>query len=339
MTIIKEFTPRSEDIQTLKTILELKQLTPSQRHKIQLELYKLQQGDQAEKQAGFYLQKRFADRKDWIILNGLRLEIDGEIAQIDHIGISQFGVVYLFETKSFSTGIKVTEKGDFFRWDQASRQYVEIPSPIQQSIFHENTLRKAFKKLSFEPSQVAHFVLIDYKAKLIKPEKGFENVCRPDRLEDAINAHKDLGFMGVGKVLFKMANDAIKGKTFTSLHLRMLGEKLIQMNTPITFDYHKKFGIDAPAVLTEAPDRATKQVGDSGNGTPDEYNKLTLSKFAQKMGMSKTELENSLVKGGFIERENDLFYLTPKGKQAELEWRKGRFGPYFLIPIDFKFNE
>lgn len=332
MSILKEFTPRTKEIDTLKSILELPSLSFQQRKNIELEIHKIQLGDQAEKNASFYLKKRFQDRDDWIILNNLRFEIDGDVAQIDHLGFNRFGVVYLFETKNFSTGLKITDKGDFFRWDSRKKQYIEIPSPIQQSKFHEQTLRKVFAELNFEPHHIAHFILVDYKAKLIKPDQGFEHVCRPDRIEDAVREHKELGVLALSKVMYKLAKDALTGKEFTAGHMRLLGQKMIQMHKPIEINYFKKFGIESTSLESHNSQIENKNTNAQPNT---DYEKLTLNRFAQKQNLSKEELENHLVKCGYFERIDELLYLTEKGKLQNIEFRKGRYGPYFLIPNNF----
>ena len=74
MAILKEFTPRETDLKTLQEILTLKELTPVQRKNIELEIYKLKLGEQAEKNASFYLQKRYRDSKDWVLITECNIE-------------------------------------------------------------------------------------------------------------------------------------------------------------------------------------------------------------------------------------------------------------------------
>ena len=61
--------------------------------------------------------------------------------------------------------------------------------------------------------------------------------------------------------------------------------------------------------------------------------KLTSSKFAQKIGMKTSELLEQAVSSGYLELRDGKHALTPKGTAAGVEHVvKSRFGPYFLWP-------
>jgi len=60
------------------------------------------------------------------------------------------------------------------------------------------------------------------------------------------------------------------------------------------------------------------------------YNKLTTSKKAKKLGKSTEQLTEALLSKGYLEVKNEKEELTEKGKQAGGESKKGRFGSYFL---------
>lgn len=58
--------------------------------------------------------------------------------------------------------------------------------------------------------------------------------------------------------------------------------------------------------------------------------KLTTSKLAKKLGKSTDELNEDLLSNGYLEMTNGNNELTEKGKQAGGEYKKGRYGSYFL---------
>lgn len=60
--------------------------------------------------------------------------------------------------------------------------------------------------------------------------------------------------------------------------------------------------------------------------------KLSSSKLAKKLGLTTQELLESLLRKGFLEKKEDDYILTEEGKSLGGEFRKGRFGPYFIWP-------
>ncbi|NOQ63986.1 MAG: DNA repair protein [Methyloprofundus sp.] len=60
------------------------------------------------------------------------------------------------------------------------------------------------------------------------------------------------------------------------------------------------------------------------------YNKLTTSKLAKKLGKTTSQLSEELVSLGYLKINDGKEELTEKAKQAGGESKKGRFGAYFL---------
>lgn len=349
MPVIKEFESREADIQCLEALIAEHGDKPSIKKQLDLELRKIRMGDKAEKNAGYLLGSIYRERKDAYLINGLRLEIEGDVAQIDHMTLNSYGVVFLFETKTFSTGIKIDDDGTFWRWDGYNKTYIEIPSPLEQSKRHERVVRRALEKIGYQPEMIKHFVVVDYKAKLIKPKKGFETVCRPDRVEKAINESLQIGdtFKFV-KLIGKM----ISGKKLNPLQIKVFARKLVDLNTPIEFNYRAKFGLGSkniepithkvtePTAVYEIKKKAVLAQENPIKESPTKTkpNKLTLSKLAKSMNLKTTALESMLIDQGYLERREKGVYLSQKGKEFGFEVRKGRFGFYFLIPSEFSFK-
>ncbi|WP_026435985.1 phospholipase D family protein [Acidovorax sp. JHL-9] len=64
--------------------------------------------------------------------------------------------------------------------------------------------------------------------------------------------------------------------------------------------------------------------------------KLPSGKLAQKLGMKTGDLLSRATEQGYLALNGDKHVLTGKGEQAGIEYvAKGRFGPYFLWPLDF----
>lgn len=88
-----------------------------------------QAGAAAEEQMAFYLRRYFEDRRDVWVLNDVRISINGDFAQIDHLVVHTRGMV-LIESKSVSGNIRVTSEGQWIREYGGKRQGMQ--SPITQ---------------------------------------------------------------------------------------------------------------------------------------------------------------------------------------------------------------
>ncbi len=87
-------------------------------------------GYKAEKQMAFYLKRAFQDNKDIHVINDLRLEMNDDVAQIDHLIIHRFGFL-IVESKSVTSKISINEYGE---WTRHYPKFTRgIPSPVNQA--------------------------------------------------------------------------------------------------------------------------------------------------------------------------------------------------------------
>ena len=96
-------------------------------------------GRKAEEQIAFYLKRAFEHDDKVRVFNGLRLEREGDAAQIDHLVFHRWGMI-LVESKSVTGSVQVNEQGEWVRvyGSQASG----IASPILQAKRQEAFLRR-----------------------------------------------------------------------------------------------------------------------------------------------------------------------------------------------------
>ncbi len=87
-------------------------------------------GRAAEEQMAFYLRRAFKEDADTRVLNGLRVEHDGEVAQIDHLVLHPFGLI-IVESKSVTTTVRINAHGEWTRWCGGSSR--GMPSPVLQA--------------------------------------------------------------------------------------------------------------------------------------------------------------------------------------------------------------
>src|SRR5690606_3738427 len=91
---------------------------------------RLKAGVAAEKQMAHYLDRHFRESKKLFVLHDIKLEFEGENAQIDHLVVHPFGVA-IVESKSVSTSVRLT---DMDEWERLNgRAWVGIASPLLQA--------------------------------------------------------------------------------------------------------------------------------------------------------------------------------------------------------------
>lgn len=87
-------------------------------------------GRKAEEQMAFYLKRYFKTAEDVFVINGLRIWIDGDTAQIDHLVIYPAGII-IIESKSVAEKIGVTNDLQWMR--QYGDKRSGMKSPIIQA--------------------------------------------------------------------------------------------------------------------------------------------------------------------------------------------------------------
>src|SRR5690606_1990593 len=91
---------------------------------------RLKAGVAAEKQMAHYLDRHFRDSKKYFVLHDIKLEFEGDNAQIDHLVVHPFGAA-IVESKSFSTAVRLTDMDEWER--RADRKWTGMASPLLQA--------------------------------------------------------------------------------------------------------------------------------------------------------------------------------------------------------------
>jgi hypothetical protein len=162
--LIKSVDDKSKRIKLLEELQQSSWLDLRQKQWLRDQLQALRRGIQGEKESAFYLDSHFKDSPYHMLIHDLRLVVDGEVAQIDHLYIARSGIFVLFETKYYTGSLKVNEQGEFTVLYDDGAQY-GIPSPIEQSRRHERILLKLLERLEiggrvFKVPEVFHLVLM-----------------------------------------------------------------------------------------------------------------------------------------------------------------------------------
>lgn len=154
------------------------------------ELFRLRMGIKGEQDAAFYLDSHFKDSPNHVVIHDVRLEVDGDVAQIDHMVFYRAGGLYLFETKNYSGNLHINAHGEFTA--EYGRVRIGIPSPLEQSRRHEKVLSKLLERLEISSRvqkalDMHHLVLLHPKAIIHRPpEKAFNtsNVIKADQFPE-----------------------------------------------------------------------------------------------------------------------------------------------------------
>lgn len=171
--LIKSADDKTKRLALLEDLKKSPLLDARQKKWLREELMRCRKGIQGEKESAFYLDSYFKDADNHVLLHDLRLVVDGEVAQIDHLVLARGGAVYLLETKNYAGSLEVNEHGEFTAVYDDERY--GIPSPLEQSKRHERVLARLMetlgmvgrtdKKLSFH-----HVVMLHPKAVIIRPD-------------------------------------------------------------------------------------------------------------------------------------------------------------------------
>jgi len=252
--LIKKQDSKQAELEELIELLSLP-LPKNTKFLLERELRCIKSGAQGEKDAAYFIDFHFKSSKNWAVIHDLRLEHQGKVAQIDHLLINRFFEVYVLESKNFSSGVKITDTGEFLvNYDN---KYLPIESPIEQKKRHLIVIEDIFEQYDIMPKRLGitinptfrSYILMSTKSRVIRPlNETFDTrmVIKADTLRTQID--KVFDNMGPLSVL------TAASKIVSSETLREVSERLSAVHRPIKIDYRKRFGVDnkAPSQPTTA---------------------------------------------------------------------------------------
>lgn len=252
--LIKEKDKKQEQVDYLTELLE-RDIPENKKRLIERELNFIYSGDKGEASSEYYLNFQFKDSKNWALIHDLRIEHSGHVAQIDHLLIGRMMDVYVIESKNFSSGVEVSDDGDF-SYLYKNKPYA-IPSPVAQNERHIHLLNRFLTENSLLPKRLGvqlkpnyrNIVLISPESNLAKPKKGLFNssaVMKGDKFFSFFK--KDLESDSLNSLISI-------SKVISSESLRGFTEKLAFLHEPKAIDYNAKFSItdDEPLLDRNAP--------------------------------------------------------------------------------------
>lgn len=228
--LIKSADDKSKRLALLEDLQKSTLLDIKQKKWLREELMRCRKGIQGEKESAYYLDSYFKGADTHVVLHDLRLVVDGDVAQIDHLVLARGGAVYLLETKNYAGNLEVNQYGEFTASYDDER--FGIPSPLEQSKRHERVLARLMETLGMvgrtdKKLHFHHVVMLHPKAVIRRPDpKVFDTSFLIKADQFPAWREKYVESMGVGTVFKSMLNM----RSFDTI--KEWGEKLKRQHRP-----------------------------------------------------------------------------------------------------------
>ena len=216
-------------------------------------------GAKGEAESAYLIDFDYAKSPNWAVIHDLRVEHDGRTAQIDHLLLNRWMEVYVLESKHFHAGIKITEDGEFMRWNNFHKKYEGMASPLEQNDRHIAVLRDVMASLEL-PTRLGirlmpsfySFVLVSPQARIDRPKKfDASRVIKADQLRKSI--WKDIDNEG-NLVLLAKTTKLVSADT-----VEFLARQLAALHVPSERPRAAPRSSARPAPVPAAPSRASSR--------------------------------------------------------------------------------
>lgn len=225
---------------------------PDKRPLIERELRMMRAGITAEREATSLIDVYLKDSTRTAVVHDLRLvSHDGTAAQIDHVLIHRSRRFYLLDTRHFAHGLKITEDGDFLRWNEVSGSFEPMASPLDALARQVSVLRDALEPFGLDDAPVDTLVLLAPNARIDRPRRfDSARVMKADQFMEKLNNGADSA-----PALTVLGN---LNRTRMSDSIGDIAHKLIALHQPSTADTMARFGLrrELPPTPTPAGDGA-----------------------------------------------------------------------------------
>jgi hypothetical protein len=250
--ILKKADSREHDLSELERLLSIAPTTI--RPKIEQELRAVRAGSKGEQESAYLIDFDFKDAQRTVVIHDLRLEVNGRVAQIDHLLIHRTLNCFVLESKHLHAGLQITEEGEFKQWNDFKKRYEGMASPLAQNERHIAVLKDAFDRLQL-PSRAGitltptfhSYVLVSPSARIDRPKKfDSSRVIKADVLLKTIENQFEKN--GVIETFTNVARMVSLDTMIT------IGRQLVKKHKPSSINYIAKFGLtELPEPAREAP--------------------------------------------------------------------------------------
>lgn len=230
-------------------------------------------GDDAELQMAHYLKRAFGSDPSVHVFNNLRLEHEGEVAQIDHLIFHRAGFI-IVESKSVTSSVRINERDEWAR--QWNGRWSGMPSPVLQARRQADLLRALLQthkvdlrnKMLFGLKQggfsgfLMDVVVAISDRGVIQYRGQLEDVKKADQVADHIRALMD----SHNRAAKLLSNATHKGNVGVDLQ----PEEVVRIVSFLRNRHREKGEIINDPGTSLAPDlsQKTKSVSESPESTP-----------------------------------------------------------------------
>jgi hypothetical protein len=249
---------KREEKEQLRELLK-GQLSEKQRFLVERQLRNIEAGERGEKDSAYFIDFYFGKPANWAIIHDLRIQHEGQVAQIDHLVMNRFMDIYVLETKNFHYGLKITPEGEFLVYD--GKKYFGIESPLEQNDRHIFLLTKAIDHHGIMPTRLGvvipprfiNYVLVSPTSRIIRPSRSKFDTSRVVQSDQAFTKiKKDADDAGAAVIL----------KICSQETLENTAKKLARLHRPAKVDFKARFGVRNQAKPTQQSEKIA-QVGPS----------------------------------------------------------------------------
>ncbi|WIG55478.1 MAG: hypothetical protein OJF61_001264 [Rhodanobacteraceae bacterium] len=258
--LIKKADDHTEELQQLERAVAM--LKGEARKRAEFDLKQRKAGMKGEADSAYQIDFHWEQSPNRAIIHDLRIEHAGRIAQIDHLLINRRLDCYVLESKHFHAGIKITEQGEFLRWNEYKHTFEGMESPLEQNERHIAVLKDVLKTLDL-PVRLGmritpacySFVLVSPKSRIDRP-KTFDTsrVIKADQIKTSI--FKDVDTEGA------LATFASIARLVSSETMEDVARQLVARHRPIKWPLPEWLRTEPPGVkeptLSEARPIVTK---------------------------------------------------------------------------------
>lgn len=248
--LIKKKDLRNKDIAQLESLLK-ENITPEQKYEIETELSNLKKGEQGELDSAYYIDFYYSKTQKTAVIHDIRIEHNGQVAQIDHLMINGVLAFHIIESKNYSSQVKINSVGEFEIYNHRQNRYIGIPSPIEQTNRQIHILQQFIKDKGILPKKggmrlnatYQGFILFSPQSVIERPEpKEFNTdiVVKADVFKTA--REKFMGKQADKQILSNFI-DIGKFLLLSSEEIKEVAEKIVSYHSPKPINYRQKFQI------------------------------------------------------------------------------------------------
>jgi|SRR5450830_475665 len=240
--IIKQADNKQPQIAALQNLLNNPDVDANKKKRIEQELRNIHAGIRGEAEVAYELKVHYGESTNMIIINDLRIEHCGLVAQIDHLIINRCLDMWVCESKHFSEGVAINEHGEFSAFF-GSKPY-GVPSPIEQNNRHILILKRLFESGAVKLPTRLGFTIKPALNSLVLVSKG-ARISRPKAKIDGLDViiKNDMLFKTINKSIDD-SNPLTIAKVIGKDTLESLAREIANLHKPIEMNWHAKFGVD-----------------------------------------------------------------------------------------------